>query len=160
MSYQIRLVLQGKEGKLKEIIKRNNFIMLLYLIQQEHDNYRCLVPTIYLNIQKNKSKLKNIMKDGTHAGYHLFELLPSGQCLISTSSKTKCLRGRFYPWTLNKINTATCRQFSTHFKCYVINLLHLMLCVLFLKFLCMGWWSWGLLSSFIVHCKMARRINK
>ena len=48
----------------------------------------------------------SILRDSTHPGYHLFELLPSGRRFRTIKAKTDRLRNSFYPRAIIALNNA------------------------------------------------------
>lgn len=103
-----------------------------------------------------RSRVDNIMTEITHLEYHLFAMLSLGRRLSSISSRTKRLRDSFYAWVLHKMNAARHCQFPAYFKCFTF--LHSML--LFYVGVCCCCCTWELLSNFIVHRTVIRRIDK
>ena len=51
-------------------------------------------------------KAHSILRDSTHPGYHLFELLPSGRRFRTIIAKTDRLRNSFYPRAIIALNNA------------------------------------------------------
>lgn len=65
-----------------------------------------------------RSRAENILKDTTHSGYPLFDLLSLERRFSSTQSRAKRSRDCFYLWALNKMNVAAGWRFKTYFKCH------------------------------------------
>lgn len=51
------------------------------------------------------SRARNILKDTTHPGFHLFNLLPSGRRFRSIRARTNRLRDSFFPKAVTILNT-------------------------------------------------------
>ncbi len=50
------------------------------------------------------NKVKNILKDSTHPGFHLFQLLPSGRRYRRFKSRTRRFKDSFFPRAINIVN--------------------------------------------------------
>ncbi|KAF7643578.1 hypothetical protein LDENG_00237040 [Lucifuga dentata] len=48
-----------------------------------------------------------IIKDCSHPGHHLFDLLPSGRCYRSLKSQTNRLKHSFFPTAIRSLNEFT-----------------------------------------------------
>ncbi|KAK0134730.1 hypothetical protein N1851_029619 [Merluccius polli] len=51
------------------------------------------------------SRARNILKDTTHPGFHLFNLLPSGRRFRSIRARTNRLRDSFFPIAVTILNS-------------------------------------------------------
>src|SRR4029434_3013735 len=51
-------------------------------------------------------KVHSILRDSSHPGHHLFELLPSGRRFRTIKAKTDRLRNSFYPRAVIALNIA------------------------------------------------------
>lgn len=102
----------------------------------------CLLHSLKDVSNSHHSRAGNLVKDCTHLGYHLFELLLSG-CFICISSRTKPLKGSFYTWIKRLLLHATNFQYLLNFSSFDAVHVFFSLCVgdCSLISLCLAQWQ-------------------
>ena len=76
----------------------------------------------------------SILRDSSHPGHNLFELLPSGRRYRAIRSKTNRLKNCFYPRAVISLNNAELQMTALSYQSDLLNWLTNLKCIYFFEF--------------------------